>query len=84
MTIRTSGSEKRHMTVVLTVAADGFILPPLLIFRGKTNQTVKNIEANEGFVIFTQEKAWMDESGLIKYGNHMQKKNKRNWISTDR
>ena len=50
------------MTVVLTVTADGFILPPMTIFRGKTNQTIKDIEAREGFVIATQEKGWMDES----------------------
>ena len=46
-------------TVVLTVAADGFILRPMIIFRGKTNQTIKNIEAP---VIVTQEKAWMGKS----------------------
>ena len=62
VTIRTSGSEKRHVTVVLTVAADGFMLPPMIIFWGKTNQTIKDIEALEGFVIVTQEKAWMNES----------------------
>ena len=58
-TIRTSGSEKRQVTVALTVAADGFILPPMIIFRGKTNQTIKAIEAPEVYVIVTQEK---DES----------------------
>ena len=58
VTTGTSGSEKRHVTVVLTVAADGFII----IFRGKTNQTIKDIEAFEGFVIVTQEKTWIDES----------------------
>ena len=31
------------MTVVLTVAADGFILPPILIFRGEANLTIKYI-----------------------------------------
>ena len=59
MTIRTSGSEKKQVTVVLTVAADGFILPPMIIFLGKTNQTIKAIEAPEVYVIVTQEK---DES----------------------
>ena len=29
VTIQTPGSEKRHVTVVLTVAADGFTLPPM-------------------------------------------------------
>ena len=37
------------------------MLPPMIIFRGKTYQTIKDIEAPEGFVV-TQEKAWMDES----------------------
>ena len=59
VTIWTSGSEKRHVTVVHTAAADGYILPPMIIFRGKTNKTIK---AAEGFVIVTQEKAWIDES----------------------
>ena len=62
VTIRTSGSEKRHVTVVLTVAADGFTLPLMIIFRGKTNQTIKDVEAPESSVIVTQVKAWMDES----------------------
>ena len=62
VTIRISSSENGHATVVLTVAADGFILPQMIVFRGKTNQTIKDIETPEGFVIVTQEKAWMDES----------------------
>ena len=65
--IRTSGFEKRHVTVVLTVAADRFILPPMIIFRYKTNQIIKDIEAPEGFVIATQEKAWVDESLMFTW-----------------
>ena len=53
--IRTSGPEKRQVTVILIVAADGFILPPMITFPGKTNQTIKDIEVPEGFVIFPQE-----------------------------
>ena len=33
--IRNTGAEKRHITVVLTVAADGSMLPPMVIFKGK-------------------------------------------------
>ena len=64
--IQTPGSEKRHVTVVLTVAADGSILPPMTWFRDKTNQTIKDIEAPEGFVIVAQEKACMDKSLMDK------------------
>ena len=55
--IRASGSKNRHVIFVLTVAADGFILPTMIIFWGKTNQTIKDIAAPEGFVVVTQEKA---------------------------
>ena len=65
--IRTSGFEKRQVTVVLTVAADRFILSPMIIFRYKTNQIIKDIEAPEGFVIATQEKAWVDESLMFTW-----------------
>ena len=59
--MRTSGSEKRDVTVVLPVAADRFILSPMIIFRGKTNLTIKDMVVPESFVILTQKKAWMDE-----------------------
>ena len=60
MTIGTSGSEKRHVTVVLTVAAGRFISPPLIIFGGKTNQTIKDIEPPEGLLLLHKKKyAWM-------------------------
>ena len=74
LTIRTSGSEKRRVTVVLTVAADGFMLPPMIIFRDKINQIIKDIEAPEapdGFVIVPQEKAWMDESLMFIWFDHV-------------
>ena len=71
-----------------TVAADGFILAPMILFRSKTNQTMKDTEAPEGFVIVTQEKAWMDESLIFIWFDQVWKsyaeKDKRNLISTDR
>ena len=62
VTIQTPGSEKTHVTVALTVAADGFTLPPMTWFRDKTNKIIKDVEAPEGFVIVAQEKACMDKS----------------------
>ena len=47
--IRTSGSEKGHLTVVLAVMADGSVLPPppppppMIIFKGKTDRTIKDL-----------------------------------------
>ena len=55
------------MTVVVKVAADVFILQPMIIFKGETNLTNKDIVALEGFVIITEEKAWMDESLMFTW-----------------
>ena len=45
VTIRTSDSGKRRVTVVPAVAVDGFILPRLTIFRGNTNLIIKDSSA---------------------------------------
>ena len=63
--IRTFGSNKKHVTVVLSAAADGTMLPPMLIFKGKTDKTIKKLRNPDGFIIKTQGKSWMDE-GLME------------------
>ena len=59
--VRTSGSEKKHVAVVLSATADGTMLPPMLIFKGKTDKTIKKLRIPKGFIVKTQEKSWMDE-----------------------
>ena len=63
--VRTSGSEKKHVTAVVSAAADGTMLPPMLIFKGKTDKTIKKLRIPEGFIVKTQENSWMDE-GLME------------------
>ena len=58
--VRTTGCEKKHLTVVLSATGDGKMLPPMIIFKGKTDKTIKDLDVPVGFVIRTQEKAWMD------------------------
>ena len=41
--VRSSGSEKKHLTVVLSASVDGKILPPMIIFKGKTDQSIRNL-----------------------------------------
>lgn len=41
VSICTTGAEKRHLTVVLAATADGQMLPPMIIFKGK--RALKNI-----------------------------------------
>ena len=61
----TSGSEKKYFTIVLSVTADGTMLPPMLICKGKTDKTIKKLHIPKGFIVKTQEKSWMDE-GLME------------------
>ena len=59
--VRSSGGEKKHLTVVLPATADGKMLPPMIILKGKTDQTIFNLNIPTNFVVTTQEKAWMDD-----------------------
>lgn len=61
VTIKTSGNEKSHFTVVLSCCADGFKLPPLLIFKRKT---YPKESIPPGIFIHVHPKGWMDEDGI--------------------
>ena len=57
VTVRTSGFEEKHLTVVLNIATCGDILLPMIIFPGKTDSTIKDLTVNDNVCIVTQEKA---------------------------
>ena len=61
--VRTTGSEKRHLTVVMCVTHDGDVLPALAIFKGKRPLQIRA----DGVYIRTQEKAWMDEPMMLQW-----------------
>jgi len=61
--VRTTGSQKRHLTVTLCVTHDGDVLPALAIFKGKKPL---DFRAQDVF-IRTQHKAWMDEDMMLKW-----------------
>ena len=56
--IRSTGSDKKHLTVVLAVSSDGDALPPMIIFKGV--RPLK-LETSSGTLVAVQKKAWMDE-----------------------
>ena len=59
--VRTSGCEKKHVSIVLSATADGKMLPPMIIFKGKTTKTIEKLRVPDGFIVKIQAKAWMDE-----------------------
>ena len=64
MRVRTTGSEKRHLTVMLAVSSAGDILTPMIIFKGK--RPLEDISPR-GCVVRVQEKACVDESLMIEW-----------------
>lgn len=64
VTIKTTGHEKAHFTVVLACCADGQKLPPMIIFKRKT---MPKESFPPGVVIETNVKGWMDEEMMGKW-----------------
>jgi len=62
--VRTTGSEKRHITVVLAVTASGDVISPMIIFKGKRELKLK---CPKGWIVAVQQKAWMDEVLMAKW-----------------
>ena len=59
--VRFSGSKKKHLTAVLSAPADGQMLPTMIIFKGKTEQTIRDLNTAPSFIVKTQKKAWMND-----------------------
>ena len=59
--LRSSRSEKKGLTVALSATTDGKMLPPMIIFKGKTEKTIRDLNIPPGFIVKTQKKAWMDD-----------------------
>ena len=59
--VRTTGNQKRHLILVLTVLADGVVVAALAILKG-----TKRPKFHEVGVFITQEKAWMDETMMLE------------------
>lgn len=81
--IRTGGKEKDRVTVVLAITADGSLLPPVVIFKGKRDGLLQRQydrlgEAVNGVYVRFQEKAWMDEEEALWWYQNMW--NKRSGI----
>ena len=65
--VRTTKSEKRRITAVLACSSTGKMLPPMLIFKGTTSRSVRNVTGSEGTVVSYQSKAWVDEKQMLKW-----------------
>ena len=55
--VRTSGSEKKHVTIVLSTTTDGKMLLPMIIFKGTIEKTIQKLRVPQRFVVKMQENA---------------------------
>ena len=37
------------------------MLPPMIIFKGKTDRTISDLNISAGYIVKSQEKAWLDD-----------------------
>ena len=49
--VRSSGSENKHQTVILSATGDRQMVPAMVIFKGKTEKTIRGLEIPPGFVV---------------------------------
>ena len=52
---------KKYQSAILSATADRQMLPPMIIFKEKSEQTIRDLNIPPGFVVKTEKKAWMDD-----------------------
>jgi hypothetical protein len=63
--IKTTGHDRDRFTCILGARANGFKLPPLIVFKGKRKD--KSLQNVTGIVVEMQENAWMSEELTWKW-----------------
>ena len=67
VSVKTTGHEKSHFTVVLTAKADGTKLKPFVVFKGKGTRLLKGLSTIPGLVVRFSDNGWMNDSLTIEY-----------------
>ena len=66
--IRGTGADKKRISVVLTATATGEMLKPMVIFKGSTPRSIKDITVDRNRVaVVHQQKAYMDSTIMQKW-----------------
>ncbi|XP_068219191.1 uncharacterized protein [Palaemon carinicauda] len=64
--------DKRQITLLLSVTKAGTLLPPQLIYAGKTNRCLpKGVNFPESWDITYTESHWSNEETMIQYANNV-------------
>ena len=59
--------DKREMTICFTCTMSGFLLPPHLIYSGKTNKCHLEVSFPPGWDVYHSESHWSTEGTMLHY-----------------
>ena len=67
ISLKSTGHEKDHFTVVLSARADGTKLKPFVVFKGKGTRLIKELQKIPGVVVRFSANGWMNDSLIVEY-----------------
>lgn len=67
VSLKTTGHEKNHFTVVLTARADGKKLKPFVVFKGKGTRLIKDLQSIPGIIVKFSANGWMNDALTAQY-----------------
>ena len=67
ISLKTTGHEKDHYTVILKAKADGTKLKPYVVFKGKGTRLLKELSTIPGIIVRFSPNGWMNDSLTIDY-----------------
>lgn len=67
ISLKTTGHDKDHYTVILTARADGTKLKPYIVFKGKGTRLMKQLQCIPGIIVRFSTNGWMNTELTIDY-----------------
>ncbi len=67
VSIKSTGHEKDHFSVVLSAKADGTKLKPFIVFKGKGTRLIRDLQRVPGVVVRFSSNGWLNDSLTIEY-----------------
>ena len=67
VSLKTTGHEKDHFTVILSARADGKKLKPFIVFKGKGTRLIKELSKIKGVVVKFSDNGWMNDKLTAVY-----------------
>lgn len=67
VSLKSTGHDKDHYTVVLTARADGTKFKPFIVFKGKGTRLIKQLQGIPGVIVRFSKNGWMNTELTIDY-----------------